>query len=127
MCIRDRERICKARYLTNNLNSIAGLTVPYEAPGRTHIYHLYVVKIERQYRLSRDDLYRLLTNKGIGLSVHYVPLHKMSFYRALLKTGPQDFPVAEDLYTRILSLPMFSKIRKGQVDYVVSQIRSLMT
>ena len=112
-----------AQYLTSKLSKIPGIIPPYEATNCYHIYHLYVIRIIKSFfRLSRDELFRKLSLKGIGLSVHYTPLHFLSFYKNIFKYKKGDFPVAEELYREILSLPMYHQLTKEQMDFIVEQI-----
>ncbi len=119
----NADRIKQARYLTSRLSRIKGIIPPSEVKGRKHLYHLYVIRVlSEQLGISRDKLFDEMTKRGIGLSVHYTPLHLLSFYRKTLGVGPGDFPVAERIYGEILSLPMFSGIKRTQIDAVVQAI-----
>jgi perosamine synthetase len=112
-----------ARYLTSEISKIPGIIPPFEAEDRYHTYHLYVVRVIKSiFGLNRDELFQKLSLKGIGLSVHYTPLHLLSFYKNTLGYKKGDFPVAEELYEQILSLPMYHQLTKEQVDFVVRQI-----
>ena len=80
------------------LGEFAGLTLPAEMPGGKHVYHLYVVRIDR-----RDELRQYLSENGIGVGIHYpIPLHLQPALQSL-GYGPGDFPVAEQLADSILS------------------------
>jgi dTDP-4-amino-4,6-dideoxygalactose transaminase len=90
-----------------------GIGIPTEKPGCRHVYHLYVIQHD-----FRDELVRVLREKGIFCGIHYpLPLHRQEPYR-LAKTIPQGVPVATDLCSKILSLPMFPELTKEQVEYV---------
>ncbi len=113
-----------ARYLTSKLSKISGIITPHEANNRNHIYHLYVIRVVKDvFGISRDELFRKLSLKGIGLSVHYTPLHLLSFYKNMFGYKKGDFPVAEALYDEILSLPMYHQLTTEQMDYVAQQIK----
>lgn len=112
-----------AQYLTAQLSKIPGIIPPYKADDRDHIYHLYVIRvIKNTFGLSRDELFGKLSLKGIGLSVHYTPLHLLSFYRNMFGFKKGDFRVAEGLYEEILSLPMYHQLTNEQMDFVVQLI-----
>ena len=82
-----------------------------------HVYHLYVVQVE-----DRDAVREKLGADGVQTGIHYpVPLHLQPAY-AGLGYGPGDFPVAEALAPRILSLPMFPQITPEQQEYVVERL-----
>jgi perosamine synthetase len=118
----NERRIGAARYYSQKLEEIAGIIPPYEAKDRTHIYHLYVIRVTEKCCIDRDELYKKLSAKGIGLSVHYTPLHLFDFYKKKLGYKEGDFPFAEKISEEILSLPLFPTLSKKQIDYVVKQI-----
>lgn len=101
------------------LADIPGLTLPPEAPGREHVYHLYVVQHER-----RDQLARHLAAQRIQTVINYpVALPFLPAYRRLGHTVA-DFPVAYRHQSRILSLPMFPEMSAAQGAAVATAIRS---
>ena len=94
----------------------APVVTPVEAPGREHVYHLYVVQ-----SADRDALRRRLESKGIGTAVHYpTPIHFQPAYTELNVAG--GFPVAEELITRIVSLPISADHTNDEVVEVVAAI-----
>ena len=119
------KRVKAARYYTRKLSEIEGIVTPYEAENRTHIYHLYVAKVlEEKFGLSRDKLFTKLSSKGIGLSIHFIPLHLMTLYKKLAgDTTGVSFPIAEEVYEEVLSLPLFPTISRDQIDYVINSIQ----
>ena len=122
------KRVKAARYYTRKLSEIEGIVTPYEAENRTHVYSLYVVKVlEEKFGLSRDKLFTNLVSKGIGLSVHFIPLHLMTLYKKLAgDTTGVSFPIAEEVYEEVLSLPLFPTISRDQIDYVINSIQEAM-
>jgi len=117
------KRIKAARYYTKKLKDIEGIITPYEAEDRTHVYHLYVIRVlKEKFGIDRDELFKRLATRGIGTSVHYTPLHLLTFYREKLGYKNQSFPVAERLYEEILSLPIFPTISRAQTNYTVQEI-----
>lgn len=123
----NRKRIEAAHYYTQKLKEIYGIIPPYKANDRTHVYHLYVIRVaDKKHGINRDVLYKKLSKKGIGLSVHYTPLHLLTFYKRTLSYKMGDFPIAEQVSKEILSLPLFPTITKAQMDYVVKEISKIM-
>lgn len=85
-----------------------------------HAYHLYIIEVH-----NRKELYDYLRTKNIFCQVHYIPVHTMPYYKSLgFKNG--DFPLAEDYYTKCLSLPMFPTLTNEEQDYVVSNILNFL-
>ena len=111
-----RRRIRVAGYYDKELSTLGlGVVVPHRAPGRSHIFHLYTVKIpESEKGLARNEMFKKLANAGIQSSVHYTPLHLMSFYKQFLDKS-DSFPVAEKIYNQILSLPLYPTLTKKEV------------
>lgn len=102
------------------LSKLPGLTLPEERPDRTHIYHLYPVRVdEHEAGISRDKLIDCLRNSNIGTSVHFIPLHRHPAYRDRFGYRPESFPVAERLYQGLLSLPLYPGMSKADTDDVV--------
>lgn len=98
------------------------------APGVEHAYHLYVVSLDQE-RLSvgRDRVFAALRAEGIGVNVHYTPVHLHRFYRERFGTGPGGCPVAEAAFDRILSLPMFPAMTDGDVEDVARGLTKVLT
>jgi perosamine synthetase len=89
---------------------------------RTHVWHLYVVRVARE--IGRARAFAHVRACGIGANVHYVPVHLHSFYRAR-GYGPGLCPVAEQAYDEILTLPMFPAMTGGDVDRVATALAEL--
>jgi perosamine synthetase len=89
-------------------------------PGASHAYHLYVVKLDLG-RLSRDrdQVFAALRAEGIGINVHYIPVHLHPYYRDQLGTRPGLCPVAETVWQQILTLPLFAGMTDADVADVV--------
>jgi len=89
----------------------------------THAYHLYVVKLEgAQPERSRVAVFEALRKEGIGVNVHYIPVHLHPFYRKHFGTRPGMYSVAEGAYERILSLPIFPSMKNREVKKVIEAV-----
>ncbi len=96
----------------------SGVEVPVEAPGRKHVYHLYVIR-----HPERDRLRETLSDAGVGTGLHYpVPLHLQRAY-AHLGLGRGAFPESERWASEGLSLPMFPEMTDEQVEQVGEAVR----
>lgn len=96
-------------------------------PGVSHAYHLYVVRLDLdRLRVDRARIFAALRAEGIGVNVHYIPVHLHPLYRARLGTGPGLCPVAEQAYEQILSLPIFSRMSDGDVRDVVHAVEKVV-
>lgn len=100
-----------------------GLEVPTERPDVSSAWHLYVLRIRPEVvGVSRNDFVDELKARNIGFSVHYKPLHMMSFYANKYGYKPSDFPVAEDAYARMMSLPLHPRLTDGDVADVIEAV-----
>ena len=113
--IEERRRI--AKWYREGLEGLEGLTLPYTAPGVSHVYHLYVVCTR-----DRDRLRKHLADDGVETMIHYpVPPHLQRAYRGLgFDRG--RFPIAEKLAETSLSLPFFVGMSREQVRIVAGRI-----
>jgi perosamine synthetase len=89
-----------------------------ELPGRTHGRHLYVVRVAG----DRKRVFSELRARGVGVQVHYIPVHLHPFYRERFGTGPGLCPRAEAAYEQILSLPIYPAMSDTDVDRVVDTL-----
>ncbi len=101
-----------------NLNNISILSVQKYV---LHAYHLYVLRISQ--KIGRDNIFKTLRNAGIGVNVHYIPVHMHPYYRDKLRYKPGICPVAENAYKEIISIPMFSGLQENNLQEVISKIR----
>lgn len=115
-------RIEAARYYGKRLQ-FNGIVLPHEAPNRSHIFHLYVIKVDKdRFGKTRDELFKQLSDNRVGVSLHFTPLHKLSFYKKFINNKISKFPVAEQIYQQILSLPLYPTMTENDIDFVVETI-----
>lgn len=115
---KKRQKI--AKIYDKKLQNITGITIPYIKEDRNHIYHLYTIKIEKEFLLSRDELFTKLSEMGIGSSVQYYPLHLMSYMKNYTKFKKSDFVTANILKDKVLSLPIYPTMNSKQIEYICS-------
>jgi UDP-4-amino-4,6-dideoxy-N-acetyl-beta-L-altrosamine transaminase len=120
-----KRRIEAARYYKKRLKC-NGVVIPYEAPHRSHIFHLFVIKVDKdRFSKSRDDLFKKLSSNGVGVSLHYTPLHKLSLYKKFINSKTNKFSVAEQIYQQILSLPLYPTMTETDIDFVAEKIEKI--
>jgi perosamine synthetase len=86
----------------------------------SHAYHLYIIQLNlEQLRVNRATIFKALRAEGIGVNVHYIPVHLHPFYRQRFGTGPGDCPVAEAAYERLITLPIFPAMSDKDIDDVI--------
>jgi perosamine synthetase len=109
-----------ARRYDEQLAGLPGVTTLENLAGRTHAYHLYVVRVKKE----RDGMFSHLRGRGIGANVHYLPVYLHPFYREKFSYGEGLCPRAEAAYNEILSLPLYPQMELADVDYVVESLKS---
>lgn len=103
------------------------LVLPADAPaGDVHAWHLYVVRLAPVARIGRDELIQALSDRGIGTSVHYVPLHRHPYWRDRYGLTPEQFPQADAAYQAMLSLPLFTAMSDADQDRVIAALHELL-
>jgi perosamine synthetase len=96
-------------------------------PGVSHAYHLYVVRVDTaRLACDRATLFGALRREGIGVNVHYIPVHLHPFYRQRFGAGPGLCPVAEAAYEQLITLPMFAAMTARDVQDVVEAVTKVV-
>ena len=93
------------------------LVKPSQFEDSSSAMHLYPIKVD-----NRGEIFKKLREGGVGVSVHYIPIHMQPYYKSLgFKSA--DFPVSEDYYNRAVSIPLFAKMTENQQDKVIKCLR----
>jgi dTDP-4-amino-4,6-dideoxygalactose transaminase len=97
--------------------------LPVERPEVEHAWHLYVLRLQPGVlRIGRDRFIQELTQRKIGTSVHFIPLHLHPYYRDTYGYAPDAYPVARSNYERMLSLPLHPGLSEADVEDVVGAV-----
>lgn len=114
-----------ARY-TRMLSDLDAFETPADEPGVQHALHLYVILVNSGVlRIHRDAVIEELRKRGIGTSVHFIPLHMHSYYQDQWGYRAGDFPVAESYADRCISLPLYPAMSDEDVDMVVEALKDV--
>ncbi|KRB05639.1 MULTISPECIES: UDP-4-amino-4,6-dideoxy-N-acetyl-beta-L-altrosamine transaminase [Pseudomonas] len=120
----ERRRELAARY--ERLLGYLPLTLPGAQPEAESSWHLYVVRLQLdQIGLTHREVFEGLRAVGVGVNLHYIPVHLQPYYRDL-GFAEGDFPQAERYYAEAISLPLYPLLSDEQQDYVVEQMRQLI-
>lgn len=95
-----------------------------DGSGSRHAWHLYVVRLKEGANINRDTLIARLCKLGIGTSVHFIPLHRHPVWRSTCQRPDADFPVAENSYATMLSLPLYTRMSDADQSRVVAALQS---
>lgn len=117
----ERRRQIVARYQAA-LQDVPGLGLPQEPADGSHAWHLYVVRVQSGYGMHRDGVSRLLAERQIGTSVHFIPLHHMPRYRIATCLPSSGLPGADAVFEEILSLPLHQGLTDAEVDTVAEAL-----
>lgn len=103
------------------------LLLPADAPsGDVHAWHLYVIRLRQDVGLSRDDVIQQLADRGIGTSVHYVPLHRHPYWRDRYRLTPAQFPHADAAYQAMISIPLYTAMSDADQDRVIAALQEIL-
>jgi perosamine synthetase len=115
-----------ARY-DAQLAGLEGLELPPRPAADAHAWHLYIVRIHpRPFGIDRDTAAERLAEAGIGTSVHFIPVHHLPYFRNLLGLEAcGELSAADQIFPRLLSLPMFPGLTDSDVDRVCEALTGL--
>jgi len=123
--IRRRQEI--AAMYDEAFSGIPEILLPARLPGRNHTFHLYPIRLRAgRLQLNRSEMIEELRARNIGASVHFIPLHRHPFYRDRYGYRPRQFPVAEEIYQGLLSLPLYPKMTDRDARDVVAAVREIV-
>jgi dTDP-4-amino-4,6-dideoxygalactose transaminase len=121
----NARRIEIAKKFTDGLREIKGLRLPDVPPHIKHVFHVYLLLVEPEFRVSKEDfMWDLYTGKQIKVWSHYMPIHLTQIYRSL-GHGEGECPVAEAQFERYVSIPIHPRLTEESVQYVINSIREL--
>jgi len=104
------------------------LTLPPHAPrGSVHAWHLYVIRINEEAPVCRDEFIDQMTTRKIGCSVHFIPLHIHPYWRDTYSLKPEQFPRALTAYKQAVSLPLYTRMTSADQARVVESVRSILS
>lgn len=105
-------------------NSLADLPLilPQQHSDAYSAWHLYVVQLSNEAPASRIEIFNALQSDGIGVNVHYIPVHLQPYYRSFGFTRG-DFPAAEEYYTRAITIPLFASMTDSEQRRVIERVR----
>jgi perosamine synthetase len=121
-----REKIA-SRY-TKEFARERALEVPKVSANRESAWHLYILRLNLELlTITRSELIEKLKVRGIGTSVHFIPLHMHPYYKKTYGYSADEFPVASREYERYLSLPIYPGMTGAQIDYVIENVLEIVT
>ena len=103
------------------------LVLPADAPpGEKHAWHMYVVRLSDDARVTRDEVIQRLSDAGIGTSVHYLPLHRQPYWRDRYSLRAEDYPVADKAFERMISIPLYTTMTDDDQTRVIAELSAIL-
>jgi len=122
-----RRREIAVRY-TSAFRKISGIVPPAVRPECDPAWHLYPIRLElEKLTADRAQIFRALRAENIGVNVHYIPVHLHPYYRDRFGYKGGEYPVAENAYQRLISLPMFHGMSDQDVEDVIRAVEKVLT
>ena len=118
-----RRRAIAARY-GKALATVPSLALPIVEADVTSAWHLYPVRVDAS--IDRAEVFNALRAEGLGVNVHYIPVHLHPYYRSRFGYKGGEFPIAETASGRLISLPMFHGMTDEDVDDVILAVEKVM-
>lgn len=116
-----------AKIYDQAFSDIPEITIPVKAKNRDHIYSLYTILLDTSnLKISRDEIVDTLKKAQIGVSVYFIPVHLFSYYKTAFKYKKGDFPQAEAVFEKIISLPLYPKMSPADLKYVIKTLKTLI-
>lgn len=123
---RNQRQRCAEFYL-GNLADLEMIDLPVcKGSFENHSWHLFPIVLRPEANLSRDEFIIQMAKRGIGTSVHYKPLHRMTYYRDKYNLVPEDFPNSEKIWKGTVSLPIFPELTMEELIYICKAIREIL-
>jgi dTDP-4-amino-4,6-dideoxygalactose transaminase len=123
----QRRRAEMAVWYDEALKDLPVILPPKAPSGDVHAWHLYVIRLKEGVKVSRDRFIELMAEKGIGCSVHFIPLHIHPYWRDRYNLKPEDFPCAYRAYMRAISLPIYTKMSIEDQQRVIAAMKEILT
>ena len=123
---RKRREEIAARY-THAFQGLPVIPPPRPPEGDVHSWHLYVIRLRLEMlRIGRDRFIERMAGKGIGTSVHFIPLHLHPYWKEKYGFRPDDFPVALETYRCCVSLPIYTRMTDAEVERVIDSVKGIL-
>jgi perosamine synthetase len=122
-----RRREIAARY-TADFRDIPGVLAPGVRADVKPAWHLYPIRLDlSKLKVGRGEIFRALRGENIGVNVHYIPVHLHSYYRGQFGYKGGEYPVAEEAYEQLISLPMFHGMTDADLQDVIDAVSKVTT
>lgn len=125
--VKRREQLA-SRYHAE-LSSLPLILPDIGLQGDTHAWHLYVIRLSDaalKRGFVRDNVIQALSDRGIGTSVHYVPLHRQPYWRDRYQLEPEQFPISEQAYQTMITIPLYTKMTNEHQSRIIGALVEIL-
>lgn len=121
-----RRRDIAATY-NNELKDFSLIQLPVQKEYANPAWHIYPIRLKlEKLKVGRKEIFDAFKKEGIGVQVHYIPLHMHPFYQSKFNYKVGDFPSAEKYYKEAITLPLYPKMTDEQVHFVISKTKEII-
>ncbi|MBV5348716.1 DegT/DnrJ/EryC1/StrS family aminotransferase, partial [bacterium] len=122
----QKKREAMAARYDETFRNLPMILPPHAPSGDMHAWHLYVIRLTNDIPVTRDRFIELMAEKGVGCSVHFIPLHLHPYWRDRYNLKPEDFPNALKAYEGAVSLPLFTKMTNDDQQNVIDSVLEIL-
>lgn len=124
--MRSERQRC-ADYYFAHLKNVADICLPeINVQMDEHSWHLFPIRVVGDLANKRDEVVSELVQRGIGTSIHYKPLHRLTYYKNLCDCDASNFLNAERIWKSTISLPIYNLLGEAELQYIVSNIEEVV-
>lgn len=124
----QKRREAIARFYLESLKDVEEIQLPLVLTDIIPAWHLFVIRLRlEKIKIDRGEFMKELADRGISTSVHYLPLHMQPYYKERFGYKMGDYPVSEEVYESIVTLPLFPKMTDAQTERVVGAVREVIS
>lgn len=128
--LKKARKFQKKRMQIAQLYDEAFINLPIKLPPKPvgkdiHAWHLYVIRFTDE-RINRNLFIEKMTEKGVGCSVHFIPLHMQPYWSEKYNLKPNDYPCAINSYNRAVSLPIYTKMSSEEQMHVIKSVKEVI-
>jgi dTDP-4-amino-4,6-dideoxygalactose transaminase len=124
--LQSRRRALVARY-DEHFSDVSEVIIPPRHDEVVHGWHLYPIRLRLdRLTIDRADFIEELRARGIGTSVHFIPVHLHPYFRETMGWQPGDYPVAEGIFENLITLPLYSRMTDADVDRTATAVRDIV-
>ncbi|HMC61343.1 MAG TPA: DegT/DnrJ/EryC1/StrS family aminotransferase, partial [Candidatus Solibacter sp.] len=120
-------RAAQARFYAERLAGVEEIELPAETSESRHAWHLYPIRLKLdKLKITRGDFIERLKKRGIGASVHFIPIPLHPAYARLPYAAPESCPKAMELYERLVSLPIYPDLSREQLEHIAASVKAIV-